>query len=64
MQQITDSQFKSLTQSIYLSFMGVSVACDCGETAELGMGEMGEARDTAEALVRDWCEQENITITD
>ena len=62
MQQLTERQYKTLTQGIYNSLMGLTMYCECGEECTLGMGEMGEANDEAERIVSEWMEQNKITF--
>jgi len=55
MQTITEQQRQSLEERIYMSFMA---------NPELGMGEMGEARDEANRIVSEWMEKEKIVDLD
>ncbi len=62
MNSLTEQQYNSLIEGIYTSILGVSLPCDCGEVAEFGMGEMGEVRDQATEIVKEWAEKENIAF--
>ncbi|MES2727573.1 MAG: hypothetical protein V4643_10765 [Bacteroidota bacterium] len=62
MNSLTEQQYNSLIQGIYISILGVSLPCDCGEVAEFGMGEMGEVRDHARDIVQEWAEKESIAL--
>lgn len=62
MLQITQKQYDSLVDGIYSSLMSVKSYTLEGEELEMGMGEMGEARDEAERIVNEWMEENKITI--
>lgn len=53
MQQLTQQQYNSLTDLIYTSLMA---------SDEMGLGDMGAARDEAERIVNVWCENNNIKL--
>jgi hypothetical protein len=53
MKQITEQEFYSLKQLIYEKIM---------ESPELGPGEMGEANDEAERIIKEWMEANNIEL--
>lgn len=57
---MTQEEIESLEQMIYESIMSITIPCECGESAELGMGEMGEVRDEANRIVSDWIDKNNI----
>ena len=60
--QLTQVQYDSLVDSIYSTLMGTSIPCECGETNELGMGEMGEAHDAAQEIVGKWMGENDIEV--
>lgn len=53
MKQITEQQFNSLADIIYETLI---------QMPDMGMGEMGECRDTAESIINEWAEKEGIEI--
>lgn len=55
MQKLTQTQVDSLTKMIYESLMN---------NPDFGFGEMGEIRDEAERIVRDWAEENKIELPD
>jgi len=57
---ITEVQIKSLEDKIYSSLMAVKMYTVEGEELELGMGEMGEAHDEAQRIVKEWMDENNI----
>lgn len=62
MKKINETQYNLLTQEIYDSLIGTSIACECGEEATFGMGEMGDCREEAERIVNAWAEKASIEI--
>lgn len=57
---ITEEQKESLISAIYQSTMALTLYSESGEQVQLGMGEMGEARDEATRIVETWMESNNI----
>ena len=53
MKQLTENQYLSLVDSIYSTLMAMP---------EMGMGEMGDARDEAERIVDSWAKENEIEI--
>lgn len=53
MTNLTQQQYNSLTDLIYTSLMA---------SDEMGLGEMGEAREEADRIVKEWCENNNIKL--
>ena len=62
MNKITENQHESLVDSIYSTLMNIKIMDSEGNEIEMGMGEMGEARDEAERIVKEWAENNNIEI--
>jgi hypothetical protein len=54
MTTITQKQYDSLVKHIYDSFMSLP---------DIGMGEMGEAKEAAERIVDEWMGKNDITIS-
>ena len=55
MKKLTQTEVDSLTKMIYDSLMN---------NPDFGLGEMGEIRDEAERIVRDWAAENNIEMPD
>jgi hypothetical protein len=62
MTHLTDTQYKNLSQLIYETLMGATLPCECGAECSLGMGEMGEARDTADGIIDEWMKTNDIQV--
>ncbi len=58
---ITYTQIKSLEDKIYNTLILAPYLDEDGEVMERGMGEMGEAHDEAQRMVKEWMEENNIT---
>ena len=66
---ITQPQYNSLVSHIYSNLMVASSRYEYDDEGretkiELGMAEMGEARDLAADIVLEWANEHNITITE
>lgn len=53
MKQITKQQYDSLKKKIYDTLMAMP---------DMGLGEAGEAMETAETLIDDWMKENNIEL--
>jgi len=62
---ITEVQIKSLEDKIYMAIMAVEVISEDGQDIlSLGMGEMGEAREEAQRIVKEWMDENGIVEND
>lgn len=64
MTQITEKQYKSLKQGIYMTLISSQYITEGGEVCERGMGEMGECDDAAQLIIDDWMKEENIELVE
>lgn len=65
MEKLTQDQFQSLKRKLYETFMILPMWDEeTGEKIEPGIGEMGNAEEAAEALAREWAEENNLEILD
>ena len=64
MSKLSQSQYELLTDEIYGTLMSIKTLDTEGNEVEMGMGELGEARDEAERIVDEWMEKAAIELED
>jgi hypothetical protein len=63
MTTITEAQYESLSDLIYSTIMNIQTYNpETNETIEMGMGEMGDARDEADRIVDEWISKEGLQL--